>query len=546
MAFCGNCGTVLKDDDVFCPNCGTNVVNMNHSNHIDSSDVVNVNAQTTVNEEKNNKKTGNKKNGKKLVVGLAAAAVVMTGTIAGILIVKNLPKKVPLNECIKVEVLGYDTMGSATVSIDEEELLEYIAKAKGEELKKKGSKSRQRQLEDWEYSEILELIEVSAEKESDLSNGEEIEIEISFDNEEAKEYGIKFTGDTYIYKVKGLDEIMEIDPFEELEVQFKGTAPYAYLEYYYQGNLTYTGNFAPEKRDGFNLGDTVTIQFDGEDALLQQGYKATVTSKEYACENVDRYLNNTEELNENQFDKMKKDATDSIEAYFAKNDNYIGYEQLNYIGTYALTRKENISYENNKIYVVYSAQVFSKKDQEFETQTVYFPISYTNVIIKADETLEYNMAGSYIPGTTNLKYNGWYSINGYTDVAKMYNDLVVANKAAYNCEISDELKELSESANVQETVEHDGDYIFPNSNTTYLKETELETLTKEEIRIAINEIYARHGYVFKDEELQAYFDGKDWYEGTIQGADFSESVFNEYELANKDLFVTYAEKKGYR
>ena len=31
------------------------------------------------------------------------------------------------------------------------------------------------------------------------------------------------------------------------------------------------------------------------------------------------------------------------------------------------------------------------------------------------------------------------------------------------------------------------------------------------LRLMRNEIYARHGYIFQDEKLQAYFDRKNWY-----------------------------------
>ena len=43
--------------------------------------------------------------------------------------------------------------------------------------------------------------------------------------------------------------------------------------------------------------------------------------------------------------------------------------------------------------------------------------------------------------------------------------------------------------------------------------------------IARNEIYARHGRKFNDSELQAYFNSKSWYKGTVNPEDFSTSVF---------------------
>ena len=46
--------------------------------------------------------------------------------------------------------------------------------------------------------------------------------------------------------------------------------------------------------------------------------------------------------------------------------------------------------------------------------------------------------------------------------------------------------------------------------------------------------------------LKSYFESKSWYEGTIEPEDFDDSVFNEYEIANRDLIVEYEKEKGYR
>ena len=89
-------------------------------------------------------------------------------------------------------------------------------------------------------------------------------------------------------------------------------------------------------------------------------------------------------------------------------------------------------------------------------------------------------------------------------------------------------------------------YILPTSNSQYLTMEDLAGLTKEQCRLARNELYARHGRRFDDTELQGYFDSCDWYAGTILPADFDDSVLNEYEIANRDLIVQYETEMGYR
>jgi len=48
---------------------------------------------------------------------------------------------------------------------------------------------------------------------------------------------------------------------------------------------------------------------------------------------------------------------------------------------------------------------------------------------------------------------------------------------------------------------------------------ELNMLTAEDIRLVINEIYARHGYIFSDRKMDAYFRSLKWYKPTSRNVD---------------------------
>lgn len=94
--------------------------------------------------------------------------------------------------------------------------------------------------------------------------------------------------------------------------------------------------------------------------------------------------------------------------------------------------------------------------------------------------------------------------------------------------------------------EEDAEYILPESASRLLTEADLANLTQEDLRIARNEIYARHGRKFLDEGLQEYFNGKSWYNGTIEPDDFKEDMLSEIERTNEDTIVNYETKMGYR
>lgn len=54
-------------------------------------------------------------------------------------------------------------------------------------------------------------------------------------------------------------------------------------------------------------------------------------------------------------------------------------------------------------------------------------------------------------------------------------------------------------------------YIFPESGSEKLLEADISKISKENLTLARNEIYARHGLVFKGELFKNYFSKKSWY-----------------------------------
>lgn len=89
------------------------------------------------------------------------------------------------------------------------------------------------------------------------------------------------------------------------------------------------------------------------------------------------------------------------------------------------------------------------------------------------------------------------------------------------------------------------DYIIYDSDRRYVTSADLDRLTKEQLRLARNEIYARRGRLFKDTYLQDYFNARSWYYGSIAPDAFSESRFNDYERANAYFIADYERLKGY-
>lgn len=66
--------------------------------------------------------------------------------------------------------------------------------------------------------------------------------------------------------------------------------------------------------------------------------------------------------------------------------------------------------------------------------------------------------------------------------------------------------DLDEDSDNYSDSSEESEYVLPDSAKRKLKKSDLKGLSKEELRIARNEIYARHGRMFDDKKLQKYFD----------------------------------------
>lgn len=102
-------------------------------------------------------------------------------------------------------------------------------------------------------------------------------------------------------------------------------------------------------------------------------------------------------------------------------------------------------------------------------------------------------------------------------------------------ESQDEVQE-EDTLDEDTQVEKDSTYILPDSNTRKLTRADLQGLSKEQLRLARNEIFARHGMIFDRPDLDAYFGEKSWYKPTYSYDDFYDKVeMSAIEEANVAL-----------
>ena len=119
---------------------------------------------------------------------------------------------------------------------------------------------------------------------------------------------------------------------------------------------------------------------------------------------------------------------------------------------------------------------------------------------------------------------------------------VRANKEALHYNVSAYKRQLKEgAAGGYPAGGYPVDYGLPvfDSDTRYYTREEMRQIswTPELTAVFRNEIYARHGYIFKNDIWNDFFSTYIWYSGIYPADKFDAGVFNEYEKENLKLAV---------
>lgn len=126
-----------------------------------------------------------------------------------------------------------------------------------------------------------------------------------------------------------------------------------------------------------------------------------------------------------------------------------------------------------------------------------------------------------------------------------------ASDSAPDSEESDVAEDVSTTGNADDTgrpgnTSATGNYIIPDSSSRLLSASDLSGYSDDELCIAMNEIWTRHGRRFNNQWLQRYFDGQDWYSGTIDADSFlSRYKPTDTENANASTIMGILNNHGY-
>lgn len=156
-----------------------------------------------------------------------------------------------------------------------------------------------------------------------LSNGDEVTVTMSVDEEKAKEQGYSFSGMSKSFTVEGLNDAVMIDPFDEsiMQITVEGTAPFASLTMNYVGSRTAPEAYITYMADNdYNLsnGDTVTITATMSEKYTQQGYLLTRNELAYTVDGLRSYITDVSALSVEDVSAIFRKASEYYEAEKAK------------------------------------------------------------------------------------------------------------------------------------------------------------------------------------------------------------------------------------
>ncbi len=108
----------------------------------------------------------------------------------------------------------------------------------------------------------------------------------------------------------------------------------------------------------------------------------------------------------------------------------------------------------------------------------------------------------------------------------------------------DKNKDKDEKEDVQAEDGEVNGQIFPHSAEELLTEDQIKALSDADLRLAINEIYARHGYAFTTKEMQDYYGKLDWYENLNKTQDEVNAELTTIEYQNKEMLTKERDSRG--
>ena len=359
-------------------------------------------------------------------------------------------KKIDLNDYVEIEFNGYDTIGTASVTVDVDQLIEDNAAAFG--LEEDYSRSDFNKV----YDNLYKKLKGELDKDKKLSNGETVTFKWGSINEDSikEKYSVSFSYSDISVEVNDLDVPKEFNPFDYIKVTYDGIAPNGKLNISKDGDNPVSGiSYRADKTDSLSNGDSITITAESKNDLkefcLEKGYSPTAETQTYTVSGLTSYAMKLHDIPDETKAKMLNQAEDTIRASCADWREGNSLKQLDFLGYYFLAPKEGFSARpNNEVYCVYKVTASltgvtadNTKEELHVDESYYTYFYYSDIMILEDGVCSVDLSKGKMSGNrieSDYGYvNFWFTnftYKGYKELDSMFNDCVAKQTEKYTYE----------------------------------------------------------------------------------------------------------------
>lgn len=469
MYTCKNCGNKVPEGNKFCGVCGT-PVQMNTSSNNERRIIENYD------ELKNSSKTFKRKRKTPTLVWIILGVIIAFALIFSILKFKNSS----LNPFVKTLSIADFIEDPVFEGINEEGTLDTDSLKLNRDMLEEKLREKLGEDASFSVSDIVDSITFLVNPNNKLKNDDKVTVIAQIRNIENLQdsLGIRFTNTSKEFTVEGLQEVLEVDPFDGFKPKFTGISPKLkvkitnkklqgdnpleralgsardYYDIYKDGKLLDDDQYV-------KIGDEIKFVFnqEGIDRLHEYAYKPSNLEKEYKITNKDArsYILTKEELDPDFFEKIKDQAYSIVKSDLASRNNA---DTPVYSGLYFLTPKETglssggifSDYNVPVMYLVYSYNVESSGEVKKE----YTAVEVSNFLVDKidtpeskdeEETDETEDEGEKIKSEVSTDNSKPDQIIDYKNISKVYGryetmdelklDQVESKLKDYNYEVYD-------------------------------------------------------------------------------------------------------------
>lgn len=439
------------------------------------------------------------------------------------------------------------------------------------------------------FVEVCKALSVSADPSENLKNGDTLTLKYSYDNAAIRKYGIAYKGTESTLTVEGLQEAETYDAFADVKVDFEGVSPDGTAQAP-AADDAHGVEYSVEPGTGLANGDEVTVtvhpmEFDDFSGGYVEEYQAVPaeTSKTFTVEGLSEYLSSADQLSTDALRSMQSTAEnlldDIVNSWMSEQSSSSLYTKLTYCGLAISVPNDEGSAAGCSTALIYRMDMAGVFDTSVSSATSYLYCSFPQVIVNSDKSVTYDSLLAVCISSdarfVNFSSGGTTgSVPGYDSPEKLSSDIFNADTATVSTNFDQEVTSMenpctqlaeedksnedgsssssssskaASSSNSIDTmkkyekmlggIETDDGQIFTYSSDEYLSDDEIDSLTRNQAQVAVNEIYARNGAIFDNEGINEYYSQYDWYEPSVSRWDMENhpsKYFNKYERKNID------------